>query len=82
MSWVLDLYLVGIQIRDTNSVKNVACQAHTIYPPTKLAAGASVSFVNNNSNNDNNNNEQNSSKTLWRARRWDIFSEFESLTSH
>ena len=58
---MLDLYLVGIQIRDTNSVENVACQAHTIYPSTKLAAGASASFVNNNSNN---NNEQNSSKTL------------------
>ena len=61
---MLDLYLVGIQIRDTNSVENVACQAHTIYPSTKLAAGASASFVNNNSNNDNNNNEQNSNKTL------------------
>ena len=59
---MLDLYLVGIQIRDTNSVKNIACQAHTIYPSTKLAAAAAA-FVNN--NNSNNNNK----KTLWRATR-------------
>ena len=56
---MLDLYLVGIQIRDTNSVKNIACQAHTIYPSTKLAAAAAA-FVNNNNNNN---------KTLWRATR-------------
>ena len=60
---MLDLYLVGIQIRDTNSVKNIACQAHTIYPSTKLAAAAAAAaFVNNNSNNNN-------KKTLWRATR-------------